>query len=313
MLDSPKAPRTAAPTNFDALHMPRSYLWTMLLGRTGVRTLQQRCAKVPAGNPGSWKSAEIPIKSNCFMLKWAVRVEYVSTSDPSDLDCSLDSPGHLGSKAKSHQISTSTSGPKAISCRTLKLNISMLFHVPSESSEPWPTWRPTTILGMCCMRFTRHWIRPAQTLEKSWDDIAWRDNTEEISHSPFIWWLKYKKVECVTVDHLNPNTFANLHFPPSMATILRFQPGANHASRPNALKLRVFLPCSSPNWSKLRFFGEKNSEPRMEMKEEDRDWSEDVDEKPLWLDPSSSSTPKTLLAGRWDTLWLFNIAMEDGP
>jgi hypothetical protein len=130
----------------------------------------------------------------------------------------------------------------------------LLFHVPSE---PWPTWRPTTILGMCCMRFTRHWIRPAQTLEKSWDNIAWRDNTEEISHSPFIWWLKYKKVEGVTVDHLNPNTFANLHFPPSMATILRFQPGANHASRPNALKLRVFLPCSSPNWSKLRFWGEK--------------------------------------------------------
>ena len=83
-------------------------------------------AKVRKGTCRESRQLEIcwnPYQIHCFMLKWAVRVEYVSTSDPSDLDCSLDSPGHLGSKAKSHQISTSTSGPKAISCRTLKLNI----------------------------------------------------------------------------------------------------------------------------------------------------------------------------------------------
>ena len=49
MLNSTQTTRTA----FEALHKPRSYLLTMLLGRTGVRTLRQRCAKVPGIQGGN--------------------------------------------------------------------------------------------------------------------------------------------------------------------------------------------------------------------------------------------------------------------
>ena len=132
MLDSPKAPRTAAPTNFDALHMPRSYLWTMLLGRTGVRTLQQRCAKVPAGNPGSWKSVEIPIKSTvscwnglCGSNMYLHQTHQTWIAPWILQDIWVPKPNLIKSLHQhlDRQISTSTSGPKAISCRTLKLNI----------------------------------------------------------------------------------------------------------------------------------------------------------------------------------------------